>query len=1065
VSKDVFKKCFLPALECGVATNKKNSINALPAQIDLPVMEAGILEYWTKNQVFEKSVENRNGAQRWSFYEGPPTANGKPGTHHIEARVFKDLFPRFQTMKGKQVIRKAGWDCHGLPVEIAVEKELGFTGKADIEKFGVAAFNEKCKESVQRHVTEFTDMTKRMGFWVDFDDAYWTMSPEYIESVWWSLQQIWNKGLLVQDHRVAPYCPRCGTGLSDHELAQGYETIKDPSVFVRFPAISGKLSELKASLLVWTTTPWTLVSNTAVAVNPKVEYQVIEITVEEKTERLVVAADLVNVLGEDRKVIATFMGKELEHTKYSRPFDLVEIENSHFVVLADYVTVEDGTGLVHQSPAFGADDLEVCRKYNLPVVNPINPDGHFKKEVSLVGGVFFKEADKPLIKDLKSRNLLFKSLQFEHSYPHCWRCHTALMYYAQPSWYIKTTAIKQDLLRENSTTDWHPETIKTGRFGDWLNNNIDWAVSRNRYWGTPLPIWRCENNHEICVGSLAELGKLAGQELSKLDPHRPFVDDIKFNCQECQTQMQRIPEVIDCWYDSGAMPFAQWGYPHRAGSVEQFKAAYPADFICEAIDQTRGWFYTLMTIGTLVFDKSSYKTVLCLGHILDKDGRKMSKHLGNVLEPMPLMNQHGADAVRWYMLAAGSPWSARRVGHDAITDVVRKTLLTYWNTISFFTLYANAADFEVTEISSDLTLMDRWILSELNKLIADVDLALENFDSQLAGSLLATFIDDLSNWYVRRSRRRFWDGDPVALNTLYFCLKNLTLLLAPMVPFISEHVWQSLIRVAQSNQPESVHLADFPISDAKRIDENLSASVSLSRRLVELGRSARAESGVKIRQPLSRALVSASGWEKISEEIKTHIADELNIQKLDGIHVAEADLVDVSVKANFRTLGTKFGAEVQDIAKAITEADHTLMVKHLRENKSFEIILTTASGKKVVSIDIDDLVVTETPRTGWSVASHAGESLALDLALTPELIQMGVVREVIRAVQEERKRIGLDISDRITVNWNAPEQIALAIIESEAEISSEVLATKMVRQTKQSNSDNELGLWLELIKS
>ena len=1061
----MFKKCFLPTLECGVAINKNNSIKALPAQIDLPVMEAGILEYWTKNQVFEKSVENRNGAQRWSFYEGPPTANGKPGTHHIEARVFKDLFPRFQTMKGKQVIRKAGWDCHGLPVEIAVEKELGFTGKADIEKFGVAAFNEKCKESVQRHVTEFTDMTKRMGFWVDFDEAYWTMSPEYIESVWWSLQQIWNKGLLVQDHRVAPYCPRCGTGLSDHELAQGYETIKDPSVFVRFPATSGKLSELKASLLVWTTTPWTLVSNTAVAVNPKVEYQVIEITVDDKTERLVVAADLVGVLGEDRKVIATFMGKELEHTKYSKPFDLVEIENSHFVVLADYVTVEDGTGLVHQSPAFGADDLEVCRKYNLPVVNPINPDGHFKKEVALVGGVFFKEADKPLIKDLKSRNLLFKSLQFEHSYPHCWRCHTALMYYAQPSWYIKTTAIKQDLLRENSTTDWHPETIKTGRFGDWLNNNIDWAVSRNRYWGTPLPIWRCENNHEICVGSLAELGKLAGQELSKLDPHRPFVDDIKFNCQECQTQMQRIPEVIDCWYDSGAMPFAQRGYPHQTGSVEQFKAAYPADFICEAIDQTRGWFYTLMTIGTLVFDKSSYKTVLCLGHILDKDGRKMSKHLGNVLEPMPLMNQHGADAVRWYMLAAGSPWSARRVGHDAITDVVRKTLLTYWNTISFFTLYANAADFEVTEISSDLTLMDRWILSELNKLIAGVDLALENFDSQLAGSLLATFIDDLSNWYVRRSRRRFWDGDPVALNTLYFCLKNLTLLLAPMVPFISEHVWQSLIRVAQSNQPESVHLADFPISDAKRIDENLSASVSLSRRLVELGRSARAESGVKIRQPLSRALVSASGWEKISEEIKTHIADELNIQKLDGIHVAEADLVDVSVKANFRTLGTKFGAEVQDIAKAITEADHTLMVKHLRENKSFEINLKTASGKKVVSIDIDDLVVTETPRTGWSVASHAGESLALDLALTPELIQMGVLREVIRAVQEERKRIGLDISDRITVNWNAPEQIALAIIESEAEISSEVLATKMMRQSKQSNSDNELGLWLELIKS
>ena len=1045
--------------------NKKRKINSLPAQIDLPAMEMGILDFWTQNQVFEKSVENRNGAARWSFYEGPPTANGKPGTHHIEARVFKDLFPRFQTMKGKQVIRKAGWDCHGLPVEIAVEKELGFTGKADIEKFGVAAFNEKCKESVQRHVDEFTDMTKRMGFWVDFDEAYWTMSPEYIESVWWSLQQIWNKGLLVQDHRVAPYCPRCGTGLSDHELAQGYETIKDPSVFVRFPVTSGKLAELKASLLVWTTTPWTLVSNTAVAVNPKVEYQVVEITVDEKTERLVVAADLASVLGEDRKVIATFIGKDLEHTKYSRPFDFVEINDSHFVVLADYVTVEDGTGLVHQSPAFGADDLEVCRKYNLPVVNPVNPDGHFQKEVPLIGGVFFKDADKALIKDLKSRGLMFKSLQFEHSYPHCWRCHTALMYYAQPSWYVKTTAIKEDLLRENSKTNWHPETIKTGRFGDWLNNNIDWAVSRNRYWGTPLPIWRCENKHEICVGSLAELGKLAGQELSKLDPHRPFVDDIKFKCDKCSETMQRIPEVIDCWYDSGAMPFAQWGYPHQSGSVEKFNATYPADFICEAIDQTRGWFYTLMTIGTLVFDKSSYKTVLCLGHILDKDGRKMSKHLGNVLEPMPLMNQHGADAVRWYMLAAGSPWSARRVGHDAISDVVRKTLLTYWNTISFFTLYANAADFEVSKVSADLTLMDKWILSELNKLIVGVDKALENFDSQEAGQLLAAFIDDLSNWYVRRSRRRFWDGDEVALNTLYFCLKNLTLLLAPMVPFIAEHVWQSLIKVAEADQVESVHLADFPEANKKMIDENLSTSVALSRRLVELGRSARAESGVKIRQPLSRALVSAPGWAKISEEIKTHIAEELNILKLDGIHVAEADLVDVSVKANFRTLGTKFGADVQIIAKAITSANHTEMVKHLRENKSFKLSVDLTNGSKSAEIDIDDLVVTETPRTGWSVASHAGESLALDLALTPELIQSGLVREVIRAIQEERKKFGLDVSDRISVNWNAPDQVASAITSAVAEISAEVLATNLVQDKGQSSDGNELGLWLNLVKN
>ena len=1043
----------------------KREINSLPAQIDLPSMEKGILDFWSKNQIFEKSVENRNGAKHWSFYEGPPTANGKPGTHHIEARVFKDLFPRFQTMKGKQVIRKAGWDCHGLPVEIAVEKELGFSGKSDIEKYGVAAFNQKCKESVQRHVGEFTEMTRRMGFWVDFEDAYWTMSPEYIESVWWSLQQIWKKGLLVQDHRVAPYCPRCGTGLSDHELAQGYETIKDPSVYVRLPALSGKLAELNASLLIWTTTPWTLVSNTAVAVNPQVEYQVIEITNEDKTERLVVASDLASVLGEDRKVIATFNGTELEHTKYQRPFELIEIENAHFVVLADYVTTEDGTGLVHQAPAFGADDLEVCRRYGLVVVNPINPDGHFQNQIGLVGGKFFKDADKDLIKDLKSRGLMFKNSQFEHSYPHCWRCHTALMYYAQPSWYVKTTAIKQELLRENSKTDWHPETIKTGRFGDWLNNNIDWAVSRNRYWGTPLPIWRCENNHEICVGSLSELGELSGTELSKLDPHRPFVDDVKFKCTECSAIMSRVSEVIDCWYDSGAMPFAQWGYPHKEGSVDQFNSAYPADFICEATDQTRGWFYTLMTIGTLVFDKSSYKTVLCLGHILDKDGRKMSKHLGNVLEPIPLMDQHGADAVRWYMLAAGSPWSARRVGHDAITDVVRKTLLTYWNTISFFTLYANASNFVVSELSSDLTLMDRWIISELNKLTRDVDFALENFDSQTAGSLIASFIDDLSNWYVRRSRRRFWDGDESALNTLYFCLKNLTLLLAPMVPFISEHVWQTLIRVAESDQPESVHLSNFPKSSAELIDDGLSASVSLSRRLVELGRAARAESGVKIRQPLSRALVSAPGWELISDEIRTHISEELNILQLDGIHVAGKDLVDISVKANFRTLGTKYGADVQAIAKQISSTDAVAMVKQLRVSNNYDLTVDVLGSSKIFTIDIDDLVITETPRTGWSVSSHNGESLALDLELTPELVRLGLIREAIRAIQEERKNIGLDVSDRIIVTWSAPKELADAINSAQNEISAEVLATKMNQAADEKPVTNELGLGLKLEKS
>jgi len=1038
-----------------------SSIKSLAPQIDLPAVEHQILSFWETQEIFKKTISARDGAPSWTFYEGPPTANGKPGTHHIEARVFKDLFPRYQTMKGHQVIRKAGWDCHGLPVEIAVEKELGFTGKGDIEAFGIAEFNAKCRVSVQEHVDEFIGMTRRMGFWVDFDEAYWTMSSEYVESVWWSLQQIWKKGLLVQDHRVAPYCPRCGTGLSDHELAQGYETVTDPSVYVRFPATSGKVSELGASFLVWTTTPWTLVSNTAVAVNPKVEYQVIEIPGENGPERLVVAENLANILGEERKVIATFIGSELERTTYARPFDLIEIPDSHFIVLAEYVTVEDGTGLVHQAPAFGADDFQVCRKYGLPVVNPVAPDGHFTAETKLVGGTFFKEADKPLVKDLKSRGLLFKQLQYEHSYPHCWRCHTVLIYYAQPSWYIKTTQIKDALLRENAKTDWHPETIKTGRYGDWLNNNIDWAISRNRYWGTPLPIWRCENKHEHCVGSLAELGQLSGKELKGTDPHRPFVDDITFACKECDSPMVRTSEVIDCWFDSGAMPFAQWGYPHKEGSQELFKAAYPADFICEAIDQTRGWFYTLMTIGTLVFDQSSYETVLCLGHILDKDGRKMSKHLGNVIEPVPLMDQHGADAVRWYMLAAGSPWSARRVGHDAISDVVRKTLLTYWNTVSFFTLYAKASDFKLGANSAPLSTMDKWITSELNELIAGVDQAYAAYDSQEAGKLIAGFIDDLSNWYVRRSRRKFWDGESAALETLYNCLKELTLLMAPMVPFITEHVWQELVRNLEPSVVESVHLANFPESNSKLVDQPLSKSVRLSRRLVELGRAARAESKVKIRQPLSRALVAASGWSEMNEEIRSHISDELNVISLDELASAGGELVSISVKANFKSLGARYGADVQEISKAIAASDHSILVKQLRANAS----VVFAYGSKVADLTLEDLVVTETPKEGWSVASHSGESVALDLELTPQLIESGLVREVIRAIQENRKQSNFDISDRINVSYGANPEVLEVIKKNLELIGAETLTVNFQEVGGKSDSSNELGLWLELSKA
>ncbi len=1035
------------------------SFRAIPAAVDLPAVEHLILKFWRDNSIFEKTVAAREGAPSWTFYEGPPTANGMPGTHHIEARVFKDLFPRFHTMKGKQVTRKAGWDCHGLPVEIAVEKELGFSGKGDIEKYGIAPFNDKCRESVQRHVTAFTDMTDRMGFWVDFDEAYWTMSPEYVESVWWSLKEIWKKGLLVQDHRVAPYCPRCGTGLSDHELAQGYETVTDPSVFVRFPITSGELVALKASLLVWTTTPWTLVSNTAIAVHPDVEYVAIEVTDEDTTEVLIVAKNLMDAVKGEKKILKSMLGKDLERVTYKRPFDYIEILDAHFVVLATYVTTEDGTGLVHQSPAFGADDLAVCRSYGLPVVNPIAPDGRFLPDVPVVAGMFFKDADKPLVKELKASGALYKHQQYEHTYPHCWRCHTALMYYAQPSWYIRTTSIKDALLRENAQTDWHPETIKEGRYGDWLNNNIDWALSRNRFWGTPLPIWRCDNKHEICVDSLKELGDLAGQELSNLDPHRPFVDDITFACAECSETMTRVPEVIDCWYDSGAMPFAQWGYPHKEGSVEKFKASYPADFICEAIDQTRGWFYTLMTIGTLVFDQSSYKTVLCLGHILDKDGRKMSKHLGNVLEPMALMDQHGADAVRWYMLAAGSPWAARRVGHESLNEVVRKTLLTYWNTVSFHALYANASNFEISQTPAlaERPLMDRWIISELNILIQEVDSALEDFDSQIAGRALARFIDDLSNWYVRRSRRRFWDGDTAALGTLHECLVTLTKLLAPLVPFITEQVWQELVRPTDSNSVASVHLADWPVAQSSAINSELGSQVALTRRIVELGRATRAESGIKIRQPLGRALIAAGGWSALPEQMREQIADELNVQSLEDIASADGDLVDISVKANFKSLGTKFGGAVQEISKAIAATDATALVKTLRS--------TGLTSIGTWEIALEDLVITEVPKSGWSVSSHDGESVALDLELTPALLAAGSVREVIRFIQERRKSDGLDISDRVNIAWNATDEIAEAIESDKQHIADEVLALSMIRDGSLAVTDTEVGVEVVLVKN
>ena len=1038
----------------------------VPNRINLPEMEREVLNMWESEEIFHKSLNQRDENNSWVFYEGPPTANGKPGAHHVEARVFKDVFPRFKAMQGYYVPRYAGWDCHGLPVELAVEKELGFTGKTDIEKYGVAEFNAKCRESVLRNVNDFTTMTSRMGYWVDFDKAYWTMNPSYVESVWWSLKEIHKKGLLVSDYRVSPYCPRCGTGLSDHELALGYETITDQSVYLKFPVLDGDLAQKykNLSLLVWTTTPWTTISNTAAAVGPKIDYVIVEVA----EEHFVIAQALVALLGEEIKVKQTIKGKDLEGIHYQPPFGKTLFEDDapaalHSVVLADYVTTEDGTGIVHQSPAFGAEDLQVCRKYGLPVINPVQADGHFAPNTPLVAGQFFKKADKDIVKDLKKRGILFEELAYKHQYPHCWRCHTPLMYYAQPSWYIRTTQIKDALLRENEKTNWFPNTIKHGRYGDWLNNNIDWALSRNRYWGTPLPIWICEDKHQTAVGSLKELSELSGQDVTNTDPHRPFVDDITIPCPECKKIARRVPEVIDCWYDSGAMPFAQLSYPQK--NSELFKKSYPADFICEAIDQTRGWFYTLMAIGTLVFDQSSYKNVVTLGHILDEKGRKMSKHLGNVLEPVALMDEHGADSVRWFMLASGSPWQSRRVGHAAIQEVTRKVLLTFWNTASFLSLYTRLSAYKPGDkvlARKDRPEIDQWLLSLVDDAVLQVTSALENFDTQKAGRVLADVVDDMSNWYVRRNRRRFWDGDPVALATLHEALRTITLIMAPFVPFITERVWQDMFKTTTDTSLQSVHLANWPEANKSEIRTDLIENMGLIRRLVELGRAARAEGKIKNRQPLSRALVAAKNWDKVPQDLRDQLAEELNILDLQSLGET-GDLVNVALKANFRTLGARYSQETPAIAKEITKADAASLVKELRTNNKAVIKLEDQEFE----ITTEDVIITETPREGWSVVSQDGETIALDLEISPELRSLGISREVIRMIQEARKTSGLEVSDRINLKYHTTDnQVNGSISENLEVIKNEVLALSFVAEKAPSDpttkdEDLNLEIWIE----
>lgn len=1040
------------------------------AGLDLPKMDHDILRFWAENDTFEKSWQASAESKPWTFFEGPPTANGHPGTHHIEARVFKDIFPRFKTMQGFRVDRLAGWDCHGLPVELAVEQELGIDHKSQIEEYGIAKFNERCRASVQRYVGEFKDLTERMGYWVNLDEAYWTMDTSYVESVWWALKQIFDKGLLVEDYRVTPYCPKDQTALSDHEVAQGYQEVSDPSIYVRMKLTDG--SWQGADLLVWTTTPWTLVSNTAVAVNAEVTY----VRAERGADSVVVAKPLFDaVLGvsedeEPWRIVDEIQGADMERWHYQRPLELVDFDtDANYILLADYVTVEDGTGLVHQAPAFGAEDMATCRGYGLPFINPIGSDGVFDNDLDLVGGLFFKDADKPVINELTERGLLWKLQMYTHSYPHCWRCDTPLIYYAQPSWYIRTTQIAEELRRENEATNWYPDHIKHGRYGDWLNNNVDWALSRNRYWGTPLPVWRNDEDPAklVCVGSRAELGQLAGRDLSKLDPHRPFVDEITFSLPDVPGTFHRVPEVIDAWFDSGSMPFAQWGYPYVEGSKEKFEQHYPADFICEAIDQTRGWFYTLMSVGTLVFDRNSYKNVLCLGHILAEDGRKMSKHLGNILEPIPLLDKHGADAVRWFMACSGSPWSARRVGDSALQETVRKVLLTLWNTVSFQVLYAKANDWTPADGTApalkDRHILDRWLISATNQLVKDVTAGLEKFDTQHAGVLLQNYIDNLSNWYVRRSRRRFWAGNPDALWTLHEALEIVTKLMAPITPFIAEEIWQKLIVATDDQAPKSVHLATWPTVDESVLDPSLDTAMDLTRTLVELGRSARAEASMKTRQPLSRALVSSAAAAQLSPDLIEQIKAELNVGAVESFSQA-GDLVDYFAKANFRSLGKRFAKQTPLVAKAISQADAAKIAHELRSGVQ---IMLTVPELGEVELGADDVIVTERPREGWSVVEGNGQTIALDLELTPDLVRAGMAREVVRFVQETRKASGLDVSDRIELVWEAASQQLKQAIEEHAElIAGEVLALNM-REAEAGfdwASDDEIGLRVAITK-
>jgi len=1038
-----------------------------------PELEERVLARWRERDVFGRSLANREGAEVWSFYEGPPTANGRPGSHHVLSRVFKDVYPRYRTMRGYRVPRKAGWDCHGLPVEIEVEKQLGISSKHEIEEYGIAEFNRRCRESVFEYVEEWNRLTERIGFWIDLDDPYVTLEDDYIESVWWSLRKLWDEQRLYEGHKVVPYCPRCGTALSSHEVAQGYREVEDPSIYVRFPLVGEDGSEAGESLLVWTTTPWTLPGNVAVAAAPDVTYIRARVGGGGAEETLIVAEPLAErVLGEGAEVLDRFPGSALVGRAYRGPvFALGDggPAGAFRVLAGDFVTTEDGTGLVHIAPAFGEDDYRVAAENGIfdptrhgSLYNPVGPDGTFSAQVSGFEGRFVKdpETTAALIDDLRERGLLFREQSYEHAYPHCWRCGTPLLYYAKSSWYVATSQARDALLANNEGIGWHPEHIKHGRFGKWLENNVDWALSRDRYWGTPLPIWECAGqgcDGRWCAGSVAELRERARGEVPD-DLHRPYIDAVTLDCQECGGEMRRVESVIDTWYDSGAMPFAQFHYPFE--NQELFEERFPADFICEAIDQTRGWFYTLLAESTLLFDTSSYRNCVCLGLILDPDGQKMSKSKGNVVEPWEVIERHGADAFRWYYLTAQQPWSGYRFSVDTVGESVRQLLLTLWNTYSFWVLYANAenlgpGDFRDSDLrshfvghsptNSERTAaedLDRWALSRLQATVTSVREHMDGFDCTAAGREIAAFVEELSNWYVRLSRRRFWDGDRAAFATLRHCLLETAAMLAPFTPFLADEIHLNLAGgegEELGELPDSVHLRDFPAPDPALADPELEAAMEAVRLTVELGRAARAQAKAKVRQPLRRAVIVANDAEREAISARAELVKgELNVKELDFV-TEEAELVSYAVKPNYRALGPRFGKRMPLVAAAVEALDARHVAAVMADGGQVGI---SVEGEEH-ALTADEVTLALQPLEGYEVEAEAGHAVALQLELDDELRREGMAREIVHAVQNARKEAGLDITDRIELTLGGDDELLAAARAYQGYVAGEVLATSV----------------------